>query len=259
MSILESLRLRGSARNFGSRVLEAKDLEAILEASAYSPRAGNFQQFSIRVFEGAELERLSQIMLGCEFARTAKAVLLFYVDLKTTREWFLSEGADYPFANSVGYHYALADSMLAMQCCALVAEERGIATRVLSASLLRSKAVALANHAPLGCVPTFSLALGFEAENSDEALRRHNSNWRSYTRFGFKESWPTVEDVYIDTGKAVVDGIRFEKSQVLSAKRKTSGMSSWLRALSKFKYRRSDLDSFSSDLNDMIRLAIPPK
>jgi nitroreductase len=253
MALLNQLRDRASAKAFDGKPLPQEILEQILEATSYSPRAGNLQHFAIRVItKKTELQRMSQIFFDCETTANASALLIFFVDLHTTAEYFKSEDVNYPFANLMGYHYALADATIAMQTASLVAENLGVATRVLAASLMRAKALDTAFVAPAGTTAAFSLALGFESK--PEAANRHNLPWETYTAQGMDSAWPNWKTVYVESGKARQEvGVLEAMDRVGAKMERDSTLNTAAKVLARVKYKVEELERFSTELGEHLR------
>lgn len=249
MSLLSQLRERASARKFDDRPIAPETLAKVLEATSYSPRAANLQHFSLRIVTDlAERKRLSQLFFDCELTATASALLIFFIDQKTTRDYFTNDGVKYPFDNLIGYHFALADAVIAMQTAALTAENLGLATRILAPSLLRAKAVSMAFNAPEGMVPAFTLALGHERDQVSP--KRHNLAWQSYTAHGMSTPWPRVESIYLESGKDEADFKSLNQVPTISSK--SGGYKKATAILSGLKYRPEDIAQFSHDLRSAL-------
>lgn len=253
MSLLNQLRERASAKKFAGRPIDKETLEKVLEATSYSPRAANLQHFSLRVVtDSAEIKRLSQLFFDCEVTASASALLVFFTDQKTTGEYFTNDGLQYPFDNLIGYHFALADAVIAMQTAALTAENLGLATRVLAGSLLRAKALSMAFNAPESIVPAFTLALGYE--NDKSSPKRHNLNWQTYTAQGMSTPWPSADAIYVKSGKDEADFKFLNLVPTINAKTEASGGGGKKASaiLANLKYRPEDIAQFSHDLRSAL-------
>lgn len=252
MSLLEQLRQRSSAKDFIPEPLPVKDLEEILEATSYSPRAANLQHFSVRLLNSrSDLDHLAGVLLDCPYLSSAPAALVFFVDLHNTKEWFESEGAAYPFLNVVGYHYGAFDAALALHAASLVAEEKGYATRILSTALLRAPAVAQVFDCPEYVIPSLVLVLGKQGWPA-AGPRRSNLNWSAYTSIGLKSAWKTWRDMYVDSGKADEDVEYIAASQEAYAHVSESDKKSVPRALTTLKYKAEEISLYAINLKKML-------
>jgi nitroreductase len=247
MSLIAQLRDRSSAKGFTDQPIKPEDLEVILEAMSYSPRAANLQHFFVRYLKDpADRKRLSQVLFNCRYIQTASLVLVFFVDLATTRQLFENDGVTDPFDNWIGYHLGLADALIALQTAALVAENLGYSTRVQSGTVMRMKAARQLFDCSPGIWPTFTLMIGNDGRRS--STKRDNLNWNLFAAEGFSPCKPRSKEVYVDSGKVDKDLKSFTEDPMLAKQSHTHP--SLTKLLVNSKYQPNEMNDFSRNLEE---------
>ena len=126
-AIIQSLLKRKSVRAYTGQAIPEEDVQAILEAAAQAPTAGNQQLYTI--LRITDPEKKHQLSISCDnqpFIEKAGLVLIFCADCLKWYKAFSEAGCSPRLPEEGDLLLAVCDALIAAQNAVVAAESLGI-------------------------------------------------------------------------------------------------------------------------------------
>lgn len=162
MELSDAIKKRRSVRHFNTKLaVSEEDVNALLDAAAAAPTAGNIQPWRFVVVRGREARERLAAALHQRWAAAAPVVIVVCVDPRPCAARYGDRGE---------FLYAIQDSAAAVENILLTAVDRGLASCWIGAFDEKAVAAAIGVTSPIA--PVAVLPIGHSAESAGKPVRR---------------------------------------------------------------------------------------
>lgn len=248
MKVSDTIKNRTSLRVFKEKMIEAKDLEQILEAATLAPTAGNQQLYSIIVIKNQETK--NKLAESCDhqpFIAKAPVLLLFVSDQKKWFDYYRLKGCK-EFAdresnlvweepNESDLLLSIEDTMIAAQNAVIMAESLGIGSCYIGDILENYEYHKELFSLPDYVVPISLICFGYYKEGYHKVHRKR-----------FNQKYVVFEETYKELSNEELDNMFHERSKEF-VKTDVSSAENFAQAF----YRRKTGAAFSKEMKRSVR------
>lgn len=163
--IIQSLHKRKSVRAYTGQAIPEEDVQAILEAAAQAPTAGNQQLYTI--LRITDPEKKHQLSISCDnqpFIEKAGLVLIFCADCLKWYKAFSEAGCSPRLPEEGDLLLAVCDTLIAAQNAVVAAESLGIGSCYIGDILEQVETHRELLELPRYVLPTAMVVFGYPTE-----------------------------------------------------------------------------------------------